>query len=77
MENQVVPEPGGKLTKSQIYLLAQIKGQNIFEVSFTYSTMLALGPLGDPSRGWESNLSHDRFVGFRSIRQKRRNDGAQ
>lgn len=51
MENQVVPEPGGKLTKSQIYLLAQIKGQNIFEVSFTYSTMLALGPLGDPSRG--------------------------
>jgi len=41
------------------------------------STVFTLGCLDDLSRGSEFIQSHDRFVGFRSIRQKRHNYGAQ
>ena len=76
MDNQVVAQLPGKLTKSQKYLLPHNEGLNLFETCCTYSTVFTLGGLDGQSRGSEFILSHDRFVGFRSIRQKRHNYGA-
>ena len=77
MDNQVVAQLPGKLTKSQKCLLPNIKGCKRENNCCTYSTVFTLGCLDDQSRGSEFIQSHDRFVGFRSIRQKRHNYGAQ
>jgi hypothetical protein len=77
MDNQVVPKLPGKLTKLKYETLATKYSGSSQKCYCTYPIMLTLGCFSDLSPDWEFILSHDRFVGFRSIRQKHHNYGAQ
>ena len=77
MDNQVVPKLPGKLTKLLYATLAAKYNKSCHKCYHTYPIMLTLGCFSDLSLDSEFIQSHDRFVGFRSIRQKRHNYGAQ
>ena len=77
MDNQVVPKLSGKLTKCKIGVLPQSNLNLSKYCQCTYPVMLVLGCFSCQSPDSEFIQSHDRFVGFRSIRQKHHNYEAQ